>query len=478
MNTEEKNLIRTNRRFIKDNVFNIDSLADKLFEKGILSQNHKELVASEPVHRRAYELLDIVVKRGPTAFRGLVDSLRETENEIVADRLEGKAESTTNTKYSNFPVKVYSKNEKPEKSSPESVKTSGETERTQSSFGAPFGGLPLGSKHLQPTLVKDNLSYVEWMNDVELTKLEENLIKTEAEFVTEMKKLHGESMYNMTGDKSKRGKCLMIDNIPNDFCHQGECHTIVDASKTLIQQTIKRCGFKWVNYSRNSGTAQTIKQKIAQEMKKLDHDQYSSFFVICITTGPDPRYVYGKDGENDHVPIQELKDMMSQCDEFGSKPKVLLVHTVPKSSLQCDHSPRSDDTQGQRLSDSMKFLTLEGEGNILSNERNMFVVSAELEPGTSFLVRVRGKTGCYFSNALVYVLLKYAGNRSFLDLMSEMDKLMESCEHENADNVDANPYNKRVPQRVRVARVKVITKPDKHLFLFPLYEDTGTQVSG
>ena len=54
-----------------------------------------------------------------------------------------------------------------------------------------------------------------------------------------------------------------------------------------------------------------------------------------------------------------------------------------------------------------------------------------------------------------------------------MDKLMESCEHENADNVDANPYNKRVPQRVRVARVKVLTKPDKHLFLFPLYEDTG-----
>ena len=45
MNTEEKDLIRTNRRFIKDNVFNIDSLADKLFEKGILSQDHKELVA-------------------------------------------------------------------------------------------------------------------------------------------------------------------------------------------------------------------------------------------------------------------------------------------------------------------------------------------------------------------------------------------------------------------------------------------------
>ena len=33
---------------------------------------------------------------------------------------------------------------------------------------------------------------------------------------------------------------------------------------------------------------------------------------------------------------------------------------------------------------------------------------------------------------------------------------MESCEHENADNVDANPYNKRVPQRVRVAQVKVL----------------------
>ena len=69
-------------------------------------------------------------------------------------------------------------------------------------------------------------------------------------------------------------------------------------------------------------------------MKKSDHDQYSSLFVICITTGSDPRYVYGKDGENDRVRIQELQEMMSQSDEFGSKPKVLLVHTVPKSSCK------------------------------------------------------------------------------------------------------------------------------------------------
>ena len=41
---------------------------------------------------------------------------------------------------------------------------------------------------------KPSFITVEWMNDVELTKLEENLIKTEAEFVTEMKKLHGENV--------------------------------------------------------------------------------------------------------------------------------------------------------------------------------------------------------------------------------------------------------------------------------------------
>ena len=60
-----------------------------------------------------------------------------------------------------FPVKVYLKNEKPKKSSLESGKTSSETERTQSSSGAPSGGLPSGLKHLPPTLVKDNLSYGE-----------------------------------------------------------------------------------------------------------------------------------------------------------------------------------------------------------------------------------------------------------------------------------------------------------------------------
>ena len=73
----------------------------------------------------------------------------------------GKFTPTFFFSFVDFPVKVYSKNEKSEKSSLESVKTSGETERTQSSSGAPSGGLPSGSKHLPPTLVKDNLSYGE-----------------------------------------------------------------------------------------------------------------------------------------------------------------------------------------------------------------------------------------------------------------------------------------------------------------------------
>jgi hypothetical protein len=52
-----------------------------------------------------------------------------------------------------------------------------------------------------------------------------------------------------------------------------------------------------------------------------------------------------------------------------------------------------------------------------------------------------------------------------------MDKLLGSCEYEGLPNVDVNPYNKN--PSVRVATVKVLTKPRKELFLFPLYEDTG-----
>lgn len=178
------------------------------------------------------------------------------------------------------------------------------------------------------------------------------------------------------------------------------------------------------------------------------------------------------------MPIQEIQDMMSQCEAFSNKPKMLMVHTVPESSLKCDHSFPLAEDRDQRLSESMQYLTLEGEDTSSLNGGDLFVVSVRLEPGISFLVKIRGKTGAYFSNALVYVLLKHAANRSFLEMTKEMDRLFESCEYEGEDSVDANPYNKRVHRRVRVARLTILTKPEKELFLFPQYEDTGTQVSG
>lgn len=478
MNKDEKEIIRTNRRFIKENVSNIDKVADILYEKGILSMDNKEFVASKPVDRRMYEILDIVVKKGSRAFPCLVEALRETENPEVADRLEGNAGSTTAPNKTNFPGSGVSMSRAPETPSSGSVGVFTETYTKP----GPSNTLPTQSIGVPPSgphkPSDDNRSYVEWMDDVELTKLDDNFIPTDPKFVMEMKKLHNEHMYNMTGDKSKRGKCLMIDNIPNDFCKQRECHTIVDSSKTLIQQTLKRCGFKCVNYTRNSGTSQTIKQKILQEMNKPDHVQYSSFLVICVTTGLNPQYIYGKDGEKDCLSIQDIQELMSQCGAFSNKPKILMVHTVPESSLKCDHSFPLAEDRDQRLSDSMQYLTLEGEGTSSLNGGDLLVVSVRLEPGIGFLVKIRGKTGAYFSNALVYVLLKHAANRSFLEMTTEMDRLFESCEYEGADSVDANPYNKRVHQRVRVARLTILTKPEKELFLFPQYEDTGTQVSG
>jgi hypothetical protein len=45
MNREEKEIIRRNRRFIKENVFNINDIADKLYEKEIISLESKESIA-------------------------------------------------------------------------------------------------------------------------------------------------------------------------------------------------------------------------------------------------------------------------------------------------------------------------------------------------------------------------------------------------------------------------------------------------
>jgi hypothetical protein len=48
--------------------------------------------------RRAFELLDILVKSGRRAFNGLIEALEETENTEVADRLKG-GPPTTNQNY-------------------------------------------------------------------------------------------------------------------------------------------------------------------------------------------------------------------------------------------------------------------------------------------------------------------------------------------------------------------------------------------
>ncbi|XP_062611139.1 uncharacterized protein LOC134272984 [Saccostrea cucullata] len=466
MNKEQKEIIRTNRRYIKENVYNVNDVADKLYEYGILSLENKETIASRPVDRRAFELLDIVVKRGQRAFQGLIDALNDTENKEVADRLEGKSGGTTNTNYTNFSVSMVNKCGNSVTRSEESTKSA--------DTAAPCEGPSIPGSQSQPPADNLNKPDVEWMNEVELTKLKENMTSTDPKFVLEMKKRHGENLYNL--NLNKRGICLIIDNIPSDFCCVGECHHgMVDAGKTLIRQTMKLCGFKDVNFSRNTGTTKMIKEKILREMKKSSHSEYSSFFVICVTTGPNPGLIYGKDGESDHITIKELQEVMSQCKEFHNKPKVLLVHTVPNSSLQCVHS--TSLAEGQNLTESIQHLSIEEEGLTPVNNRNMFVVSAELQPGISFLVRIKGKTGAYFSNALVYVLLKFAGSMSFLELISEMDKLLGLCEDEGLDNVDANPYNEKIHRSVRVAKLKVLTKPEKELYLFPLYEDTGTQVS-
>lgn len=51
------------------------------------------------------------------------------------------------------------------------------------------------------------------------------------------------------------------------------------------------------------------------------------------------------------------------------------------SAVKCDHSFPLAEDRDQRLSDSMQYLTLEGEDTTSLNGGDLFVVSVRLEPG-------------------------------------------------------------------------------------------------
>ncbi|KAL3852244.1 hypothetical protein ACJMK2_015912 [Sinanodonta woodiana] len=80
--------LRQNWIYLMDNLI-IQELLDRLYEKGLLTDDMKEEIQVEKTKRDMIsKFLSILQRRGPYAFDYFIDALQETSQEFIAEKLK------------------------------------------------------------------------------------------------------------------------------------------------------------------------------------------------------------------------------------------------------------------------------------------------------------------------------------------------------------------------------------------------------
>ncbi|KAI8500205.1 luteolysis [Branchiostoma belcheri] len=93
MEKRDREILRKNRVFLLDNIDSLDRLMDELLaapDMPIVTENMMDSIQSNPTkERRIGALLNLLPRRGPTAFTAFCAALRKTEQGFIADQLQG-----------------------------------------------------------------------------------------------------------------------------------------------------------------------------------------------------------------------------------------------------------------------------------------------------------------------------------------------------------------------------------------------------
>ncbi|XP_035696882.1 caspase-2-like [Branchiostoma floridae] len=92
MEKRDRETLRRNRVFLLDNIDSFDRLLSELLaaEMPIVNEGMVDSIQSNPTkERRIGALLDLLPRRGPTAFTTFCSVLRRTDQGFIADKLEG-----------------------------------------------------------------------------------------------------------------------------------------------------------------------------------------------------------------------------------------------------------------------------------------------------------------------------------------------------------------------------------------------------
>ncbi|XP_071109510.1 caspase-3-like [Haliotis cracherodii] len=387
-----KEKLRTNRSSLVDNMADVDHIVNKLFERKTITARMKESILEVKSHTptdKKWALLDLLSRRGDTAFEEFYNALIECDENIAADIL--KPGATANTR-SSQPIE----DDLPESWPPDDHSTCDVTVEM---------------------VAKDNVTMRELFEKSGSSK---------------------STIYRI--QRSVRGRVLIINN--EDFSTARtplENRTGTDTDATSISLLFDKLSFRTV-IKRN--LTQTQMMEALEKESKFNHDNYDCFVCVILSHGTRGG-VFGVDGEVAN--LEEIKDMFNgqNCKTLALKPKLFFIQA-------CQGTKRDTGIEGQpdspvsEISETLKKTGIQDKAH--AQEQNQ-VASTEsatkknhptradifmAEATTPGYMSVRNtKHGTWFIQAIVYIFGKFAHKEDLSSMMTKVNNLVSRAKTQN-----------------------------------------------
>ncbi|KAL5013987.1 hypothetical protein ScPMuIL_008257 [Solemya velum] len=368
MDDRDRNILRKNRTFILDNLQNVKSVVDILFEKEALTEEMKDeiLIGKKTLKNKVRALIDILPKRGPTAFQCFIEALEESQNQHL--------------------VKQLAPNE-PERSSIQ--------------------------KESRPSLPE------KWPNsDIDVLKMQ---VTRKPHYPQH----HSDDAYSITSSEEtrKRGRVLIINNMvfkTEDLGYRAASDEDVKNMTNLFTKLHFH-----VDPEQRDLSAEDIMDLLDKERRNHEH-QNSQCFVCIILTHGSQEGVYGTDGVV--VTVKKITDKFDgqNCPNLKGKPKLFFIQACQGEGRDSGayQSQLNESTQ-RELEEALRQVNMDVTDakteQPYATKADMFIAKSTTEGYVSYR---NTRMGSWFILAISFIFKNYACEEHVADMMTKVNHLV------------------------------------------------------
>ncbi|XP_071145567.1 caspase-2-like [Mytilus edulis] len=437
MEKKHSNVLQTNFAYLIKNLHNVEAICDELLADDILTSGMNDSIKHKTPRPtgQTRELLTILPRRGMKAYQSFIRALNKTGNGEFADHLiaeDGSKRNEVHSDTSRIPDNVFSKPKD----------TNSDTQETTKQYAEN----PEKSKKLESENIQ---GWPDLLNGLPSVK-KRDIVKCTEDLRTQICKSKNGKVYHMTG--KKKGKVLTISNVQcSDQSKEAKavnkCGSCVDFDKTSLSQLFTYMQYETKqSYTKRDVSEEDMKTFLATQLENEDNSTFDSLVIVFYSGGMEfkPDCIYDTNGRE--IDKDGILEMIRKSKYFKDKPKVVIIRTY-------------DFKEETETGDVLDAVSHELHFYKRPNKDDLFVVSSQPRTKKGPWIIGEGMNGSYFIQAIIHVFKKMAHEKSFMEMMIEVNNCLASA-------------NMPKKGKQAVAEVMVLEhSDDKDLFFYPGLKD-------